>query len=340
MTEATIQEQAGKLLPQAAGYVGARTIEIGLELGLIHALAESTDGLTADDLAKQADGDPFYAGVWCRAAYGAEVVEHDEATRTYRLAPHMKTLLLDRSSPAYVGGLFGVITQPELFDSFAANFRSGKRIWWDQVSPEFIEGVAGTGGAFNNRLIPGALGKLPGVADALNGDARVLELGCGTGYGIVRLLQHHPGATVVGVDGDAYSLEVAAKAIAEAGYGERVELVESTLEDLDRENEFDLVTINVSMHECRDIDKVAANAHRALKPGGTFVISDFPFPGTHEGLRAVPARIMSGIQYFEALIGDQLLPTATYVELLERHGFSDVASFDVTPVHAVTHGRR
>ncbi len=30
---------------------------------------------------------------------------------------------------------------------------------------------------------------------------------------------------------------------------------------------------------------------------------------------------MSGIQFFEALIGDQLLPTQAFVELLRRHGF-------------------
>ena len=49
---------------------------------------------------------------------------------------------------------------------------------------------------------------------------------------------------------------------------------------------------------------------------------------------------MRGIQFFEALIGDQLLPTQAYVELLDEHGFRDVGSFDLTPVHAVTYGRK
>jgi hypothetical protein len=49
---------------------------------------------------------------------------------------------------------------------------------------------------------------------------------------------------------------------------------------------------------------------------------------------------MSGIQFFEALIDDQLLPTKAFVDLLNRHDFKDVNAFDVTPVHAITHGRK
>ena len=57
---------------------------------------------------------------------------------------------------------------------------------------------------------------------------------------------------------------------------------------------------NISMHEGRDIDLVTQNVLDALEPGGWFVISDFPFPDTDEGLRSVPGRTMGGIQFFEA----------------------------------------
>lgn len=54
----------------------------------------------------------------------------------------------------------------------------------------------------------------------------------------------------------------------------------------------------------------------------------------------VPARVMCGIQFFEALIGDQLLPTQAYVGLLARHGFRNVGSFDLAPVHTVSYGQK
>lgn len=69
------------------------------------------------------------------------------------------------------------------------------------------------------------------------------------------------------------------------------------------------------------------------------MISDFPFPATGEGLRSVPGRLMCGIQFFEAQIDDQLLPRAAYDDLLSHHGFTDIGSADLTPLHAVTFGR-
>jgi SAM-dependent methyltransferase len=101
-----------------------------------------------------------------------------------------------------------------------------------------------------------------------------------------------------------------------------------------------LVVNNISMHECRDIDRVTENVRDALEPGGWFVISDFPFPDTDEGLRSTPGGIMSGIQFFEAQIDDQLLPRAAYDELLTRHGFTDLGTASLTPMHALTWGRR
>ncbi len=70
------------------------------------------------------------------------------------------------------------------------------------------------------------------------------------------------------------------------------------------------------------------------------MISDFPFPDTDEALRSVPGRIMTGIQFFEAQIDDQLLPRSYYDGLLRRHGFTDLGSAALTPMHAITWGRR
>jgi hypothetical protein len=70
------------------------------------------------------------------------------------------------------------------------------------------------------------------------------------------------------------------------------------------------------------------------------VISDFPFPAEKEGLRAIPARVMSGIQYFEAQIDDQLVSTETFVLMLEDYGFEEVDLFIISPVHNVIYGQK
>ena len=66
------------------------------------------------------------------------------------------------------------------------------------------------------------------------------------------------------------------------------------------QEQYDLVLINISRHECQDIRKVTRNVYQALKPGGSFVISNFPFPASTGETRTVPARLTCGIQFFEA----------------------------------------
>ena len=111
------------------------------------------------------------------------------------------------------------------------------------------------------------------------------------------------------------------------------------LEELTIDGTFSLVTNNISMHECRDADQVTERVRALLEPGGWFVISDFPFPIDDEGLLSVPGRVMSGIQFFEAQIDDQLLPREAYDVLLARHGFTDLGWVQLTPMHAITYGR-
>jgi len=353
MSNDTIKDQASTILTQVAGYVAVRTMATGLEAGFFRNL--ETSELSATRLAELAGSDPLYTRVWCRSAYAAGLLEaegadadegYDSVRRdfdsasepVFRLAPHVATLLLDESHPGYLGGMPNVLTQPEIFESFSERLSSGKRLWWNECSHRFIGAVSGTGVPFYSRMIPSGLERIPGLLSRLHAGADVTELCCGSGRGLQRFAETFPKCTMTGVDGDGYSLKVARQNLDEAGLSS-VRLVESSLEELDLADQ-DMIFINISMHECRDIERVARNVKQALRPGGLFVISDFPFPSSTAACRSVPGQILSGIQVFEALIGDQLMSTKAFVELLERHDFSDVSHFDITPVHAVTYGTR
>ncbi|GAA4084448.1 class I SAM-dependent methyltransferase [Nonomuraea soli] len=316
------------LLNHVAGYVGHRTVSMGLRTGLIATLAEAP--ATADKLAEQLGFDPFYVATWCRGAFAAGVVTREGDT--YALDPLTAELLLDLDSPRYVGGLFPQMEQYEFLTRFEEVLGSGERLWWDACRPEFIAGVANTGTPFYNRLVPDGLNRIPGLAERLEAGCRILETACGAGRGLVRLARAFPACSLTGVDGDAYSISQIRDVDAT--------LVVSPLEEMSFAEPYTLVLNNISMHECRDIDEVAKRVFAALEPGGWFVISDFPFPSTDEGLKSVPGRIMSGVQYFEAQIDDQLLPRERYDDLLARHGFVELGWFQLSPVHAVTYGRR
>jgi SAM-dependent methyltransferase len=332
----TPQQQAAVLLGHVAGYMAHRTVEIGLRSGLIASVA-AAPGSTAEDLAEALGLDELYVGVWCRSAFGASVLARRGAG--YALAPHLDTLLLDVASPAHVGGLFPLVQQPEMFGRFSENLASGERMWWDDTSPDWIAGVAATGRTFYTRLVPDGLAQVPGLAERLAAGCRIVDSACGSGLGVQRLAQTYPGCTVIGVDGDAHSIACARRLADGAGLADRVELVSSPLEELHLHQPVTAVINNISMHECRDIDRVTEHVAAALEPGGWFVISDFPFPETDEGLCSLPGRIMSGIQFFEAQIDDQLLPRRAYDDLLLRHGFVDLGCAQLTPLHALTWGR-
>lgn len=333
----TLADQAPVVLSLLAGYVGHRTVAMGLRTGLIAALADRPAGVTADDLAGALDFDDLYVAVWCRAAVAAGVCERDGDR--FRLVDHMATLLLDTASPAHVGGVFEVMTRPEMFTRFEHALPTGERLWWDETPHDWINAVAGTGRPFYTRLVPGGLERVPGLATRLADGGLVVDTACGTGTGVLRLAEHYPNCTVHGIDGDAYSIDVARERVANHPHGDTTSFTHSALEEMVIEGPAALITNNISMHECRDVDAVVRNVLAGLEPGGWFVISDFPFPDTVEGLRALPGRIMSGIQFFEAQIDDQLVPRTWYDDLLDRHGFSDIGSATLTPLHALTWGR-
>ncbi len=340
ITPEDIKAAAGQLVGHAAGYVAARTIDTGLRLGLFTVLAEADGPLNPAEFADRLGLDELYAKVWLRSAHAAGVIEL--AGGGYVLPAATAVALLDEDHPAHTGALFGVLGQPELFDIFTDRLASGERLWWDDCSPEFIAAVSATGRPFYNRLVPDGIGKVPGATAILEGACTVLELASGAGRGLIRMADHYPKATFVAVDGDAYSIDRARDSVKAAAIDDRVEFIQSTFEEFERPYAFDLAVINISMHECRDLERVTANVLRSLRPGSIFVVSDFPFPTDDDtdALRSPAGRVMSGIQFFEALIDDQLLPTSAYTELLADAGFVDVASFDLSPVHAVTYGRR
>jgi ubiquinone/menaquinone biosynthesis C-methylase UbiE len=333
-----VAAQSAKVLGLYAGYVGTWTIQLGLEVGLLDALAGEPSGVAADDLARRLGLDPLYTRVWCRSGYAVGLLDLVEEQR-YCLAPHLGNLLLNADGPGYLGGLARVfVAMRETFEDMREFLRTGQHEWWRDFAPEWIQAVGTTGQVFYRRMLNGVIPQLPVVESRLRSGAHVLDLACGVCAGPAKIARIYPATTFTGVDGDAYTLTLARDYLAREGLAERFELVEQPLEEFGVVNAYDLAVINISLHEARDPQRVVANARRALRPGGTFLVSEFPFPDTIEACRALPAQIMCGIQFFEAHINCQLQPTNYFLDLLQDAGFQNVGAVDVSPVHVVVHG--
>jgi SAM-dependent methyltransferase len=336
---ATMPEQATKVLGPLSGTATTWALDLGLRLGLFEHLATQPDGDTATGTAAALGLDPQYTHVVLRAAYAAEVL--DRAGDRYLLAEHMAVLLLDSDAPGYVGGAIKTfVALRESYVDLRDHARTGKREWWSDFDAEWIDAVGENGQTYYRRMLSTVVPQLPSVAAALERGARYLDLACGVCKGPAKVVGAFPQTRVTAVDGDAYTLEVAEREMKERGIADSFTFRQSMLEELDVEGGHDLAVINISLHEARDIARVVARAHAALDDGGTFLVSEFPFPEHEEDCRTVPGRLMCGVQVFESHIGCQLLPTARFVEHLQVAGFRDVGVIEVTPVHVVVHGTK
>ncbi|MGH2365659.1 MAG: methyltransferase domain-containing protein [Chloroflexota bacterium] len=118
----------------------------------------------------------------------------------------------------------------------------------------------------------GELAALRGLGLA-DGQA-VLDLGCGAGFGLEKLLREFPVSRVVGVDLDPAMAEASRQRVGPLGVG-RAEVVCCSAGNLQLPDEaFDVALARLLFQHLAAPEFCAAEAFRVLRPGGTLVVSD------------------------------------------------------------------
>ena len=115
----------------------------------------------------------------------------------------------------------------------------------------------------------------PDVLDrcTLDDVARILEVGCGQGVGLLLLADRFPTAELVGVDLDPGMIRRARRRV--AALGDRVELRLDDLSSLsDPPASFDVVVDFAAVHHVPDWCSALAEIARVLRPGGEFLFED------------------------------------------------------------------
>jgi demethylmenaquinone methyltransferase/2-methoxy-6-polyprenyl-1,4-benzoquinol methylase len=146
----------------------------------------------------------------------------------------------------------------------------------------------------------------------------ILDLGSGTGRNICVMLDAlGPTGQVVGVDLSPEMLQQARK---RCHAYPRVSFLKQRIEEsLPFHEEFDKVFISFALHGFEDDDKerVIANAHSALRPGGTFWILDY----NEFDLDRLWVPVRWAFQHFECELASEFL-SLDLRGMLAQHGFS------------------
>ncbi len=107
------------------------------------------------------------------------------------------------------------------------------------------------------------LGRLEGIAP----DARVLDVGCGTGRVTEGLLSLVPGGRVLAVDASAEMVALARRRL-----GERAEVWCENALELELDEPVDAIVSTATLHWVTDHDRLWARLAKALRPGGVLEI--------------------------------------------------------------------
>ncbi|MEM7248991.1 MAG: class I SAM-dependent methyltransferase [Acidobacteriota bacterium] len=104
----------------------------------------------------------------------------------------------------------------------------------------------------------------------------VLEVGCGRGEWLLRLLRLHPEAVVTGIDRSEAALAVAREAVGRLGFSAAAcfEIADAAQAVNGREGRFDLVICAGSTHALGGLDDCLTALVPLLRPGGDLLLAD------------------------------------------------------------------
>jgi SAM-dependent methyltransferase len=320
MAEAiSADQQVARIFEWRRGFNTIHLIDVGVRLGLFKALVE-TPGATAEEVATRLGLHAPYVSVWCKTAYGMELLDADPGPR-YRLAPHFDVILAAPTHPRYLGGYvrLGTDVAADDFKRCLQAFRNGEVKPFQGRGEAFNQAIAestqGLQVVTARKILPG----LEGLPARLEAGGTLVEVGCGTGNLLLQLAKAFPKAHVLGVDIELDSLAAARAKIEAAGLQARVDARQGTVAAAVQPGSVDAVVMIEVLHEIGPALRpgVIRESAAALRPGGWLVIVDETYPTTLEEMRRPEFKfpLMTG---FEELLWGNVIPTREEQEHLLR----------------------
>ena len=326
MGEISAKAQMAKVREFEKGFMATHLINLGAKLGIFEALNENKEGLTVPVLAAKLGIHEPYVKIWCQSAYHFEILDGDETGR-FMLQPYLDEILGDRNHfRNYLANIaMDVDLIGEGFAKASGAFRTGRPLDIYH-SPEFselaYEPTHNIALAFLFMIFP----KHKKFKQLLEKGIRFLDIGCGNASLIIQLAQAFKKCQFVGVGPDASGIKVAQSAISELGLEKRVSVVHKGGEKLTYKDEFEMVSMVVTLHEIPPAvrEEAVKKAYQAMKPNGYLLVLDFPYPSKLADFRN-PIYNYGILDQFHEICADCVhLTVEQQNELLTAAGFKDI----------------
>jgi SAM-dependent methyltransferase len=273
---------AGRLFDAAISTMDLFTVYLGDRLGLYQALAE-LGPTTSAALAERTSTQERYVREWLEQQAATGLIEAlnpsaGPTERCYLLPAGHDEVLLEKDSLNYLTALLRLTvgaTRP--LPALLEAFRSGGGVPYAEYGADTREGIAEMNRPmFLNLLGSEWLPAIPEVDARLQADppARVLDVGCGTGWSTIALARAYPKARVEGIDLDEASIIKAQTNAAATGLAGRVSFTIRDAADLGLTGRYDLVTAFETIHDMAYPVAALRGIHDLLAPGGLALIAD------------------------------------------------------------------
>jgi 2-polyprenyl-3-methyl-5-hydroxy-6-metoxy-1,4-benzoquinol methylase len=335
-----------RVLELNAGLLDIAALTLGFRLGLYEAL-DRLGTATAGELATATETGERYVREWLAHMTVANVLEiaeeGDARTRRYRIPPGYRAVLVDEDDPRYLLPITQVnVGLASSLDPLEEGFRTDTGVRPEAYASDVAAGAATMNrpayvGHLTERWIPG----IPALHERLGEDpqARVADVGCGSGWALISLAKAYPNVEAEGIDNDADAIETATANAAAEGVADRVHFEVRDADDPQLQGRYDLVTVFESLHHFPDPAGALGTLRGLLREDGVVLLTELRCEEAFTAPGDVRERTYHGWSVLNCLpksrsVPDSEAPGAVLrpnqvAEYGQAAGFSDVEPLDL-----------
>ncbi|XP_072046948.1 S-adenosylmethionine-dependent methyltransferase Rv2258c-like [Amphiura filiformis] len=258
------------------------SVALGVQTGLFEKMAEWDEPKSSEEIAQATESKERYVREWLGAMVTGSIVElsTDSSGVDRFLLPPCRRNALTRAGATDSSTHYSLAIPAlaEVFGKIVNCFKKDgpKGVSYSDYSDVLWIALGGsTEAKYKKHLVADVLPAVPGMTEALESGASVLDIGCGTGATSTLLAAAFPNSTVLAVDISDKALEIIqAKVLKQNLNNITVAKQDACKLPSDWAGKFDFVLANDVVHDSAQPGDILRCCYDVLKTDGTFVMND------------------------------------------------------------------